>query len=143
MGAAPARPVGDRADRAFRGIDSLARHLCFIGAADRLVHEMAGQISLAHRRGGFDWRSLPDPKDKRASHVFLTEKARAMKPHFAALIQQSHRRARYPATRPSSGGFDWGSGRNVPGVRKVVPRSAAERAGGSDARVLKVDVVSR
>lgn len=35
----------------------------------------------------------PDPKDKRASHVFLTDKARAMKPHFAALIQESHRRA--------------------------------------------------
>jgi len=35
----------------------------------------------------------PDPNDRRASHIFLTDKARAMKPHFAALIQQSHRRA--------------------------------------------------
>jgi DNA-binding MarR family transcriptional regulator len=35
----------------------------------------------------------PDPEDKRASHVFLTDKARALKPHFAALIQAAHRQA--------------------------------------------------
>jgi MarR family transcriptional regulator, organic hydroperoxide resistance regulator len=34
-----------------------------------------------------------DPHDRRASHIFLTEKARAMKPRFAALIDESHRRA--------------------------------------------------
>jgi DNA-binding MarR family transcriptional regulator len=35
----------------------------------------------------------PAPGDKRASQVFLTDKARAMKPHFAAMIRESHRKA--------------------------------------------------
>jgi DNA-binding MarR family transcriptional regulator len=34
----------------------------------------------------------PDPEDRRASHVFLTDKARAMKPEFAKLVRGMHRK---------------------------------------------------
>src|SRR5689334_3065061 len=60
MGSARPRVLGDRADRDLRRAHSLHRHICFLGTADRRLHALVRQVSLAVRGWHCDSRPGAD-----------------------------------------------------------------------------------